>query len=238
MHGGEKSMNWLLIAVIVILGGYALYGRNRGFIRTVFTLFSTIIALLLTSWISPVVSKEAQKNDKIMGFVTEKVSKIVKGNDMGSKKADQITYIGKLPLPKGMKNALVENNTVDMYKAMAVDNFKDYVSNTISRIIINAAVFLLIMLIILVSLAVLCEALNIISKLPLINGLNKTAGLFAGLLHGVVVIWIGCIFLTMISSTKLGQSIFTLINENQFLSIIYNNNLFLKFITNLGATLF
>jgi uncharacterized membrane protein required for colicin V production len=229
--------NWLLFLVLAILIGYAIYGRYRGFIKTVFMLFSTIVALILTIWISPVISDQVQQNDKIMNYVTQKVSKVVDAGKMGNKKTDELNFIGKLKLPKTMKNALIENNTADVYKAMAVDNFKQYVSNSISRIIINAAVFLAIMLIVTIGFAVLCEALNIISKLPLINGLNKTAGLFAGVLQGIIIIWIGCIFLTMLSSTSLGQSMFTQINESPFLSTIYNNNLLLKFVTNLGTIL-
>ena len=231
-------MNWLLILVLVVFVACAMNGRRRGFIKTVFTLFSTIVALILTMWISPVVSKQVQNNDKIMGSVTENVSKVIKFKDMGDKKSDQVNFIDKLPLPKTMRNTLLKNNNTDSYGAMAVDNFKDYVSNAIARIIINAAVFLLIMLIITIGLAVLCQALNIISKLPIINGLNKTAGLFAGLIHGVIIIWIGCIFLTMLSSTNLGQEMFKQINESPFLGTIYNNNLLLNFIVNLGATLF
>ena len=231
-------MNWLLILVLVVFVGCAMNGRRRGFIKTVFTLFSTIVALLLTMWISPIVSKQVQNNDKVIGYVTEKVSKVVKFKDMGNKKSDQVNFIDKLVLPKTMRNTLIKNNNADSYGAMAVDSFEDYVSNAIARIIINAAVFLLIMLIVTIGLAVLSQALNIISKLPIINGLNKTAGLFAGLLHGVIIIWIGCIFLTMLSSTNLGQEMFKQINESPFLGTIYNNNLLLNFIVNLGATLF
>lgn len=234
--------NWLLIIVIVIIGGYALYGRHKGFIKTVFSLFSIIAALILTVWISPIVSKQVQQNDKIMSFTTNKVTKVVVTNNKDktkvNKKSGQITYINKLPFPKAVKTALIENNNSDMYTAMAVNSFKEYISSSISRIIINAAVFILIMLIAIIVLSVLCEALNIISKLPIINGLNKTAGLFAGLLQGFIIVWIGCIALTMFSSTKFVQSIFEIINKNTFLSLIYNNNLFLKFITNLGTTLF
>lgn len=231
-------MNWLVAAVIVILGGCALYGRSRGFIKTVFTLFSTIIALSLTMWVSPMISKEVQKNDKIMSFVTENISKVVKTKEKNKKVSEQINYIDKMSLPKAMKNTLIENNNTEMYTAMAVKSFQDYISASIARVVVNAAVFLIVMLIVFISMAILCEALNIISKLPLLNGLNKTAGLFAGLLQGIIIIWIGCIVLTVFSGTKLGQTMFAMINENLFLSIIYNNNLFLKFITNLGATLF
>lgn len=231
-------MNWLLIVVAAILIGYAFNGRRRGFIRTVFALFSTIIALMLTVWISPVISKQFQENNKVMGFVTEKVEKIIPFSDMGDKVADQVEFINKLPMPKAIKHTLVENNTADVYKAMAVNSFKEYISNSISRIIINAASFIVIMLIILIGLALLCEALNIISKLPIINGLNKTAGLLAGLIQGIVVVWIGCIFLTVLGGTKIGQNIFEMINDNTFLSIIYNNNLLLNFIVNIGDMLF
>ena len=231
-------MNWLLIVVAAILLGYAFNGRRRGFIRTVFALFSTIIALMLTIWISPVISKEVQQNDKVMGYMTEKVESIINFTDLGKKVSDQVNFIDKLPLPSALKHTLVENNTTDVYKAMAVDSFEEYISNSIARIIINAASFIVIMLIITIALALLCEALNIISKLPIINGLNKTAGIMAGLIQGIVVIWIGCIFLTMLGSSKIGQTLFTYINESTFLSIIYNNNLLLSFITNLGSALF
>ena len=231
-------MNWLAIVVLVILGGYALNGHRRGFIRTVFTLFSTIIALILTSWVSPVISKELQKNEKVMGFVTEKVEKVLTFSEAGNKITDQVNFINKLPLPAIMKHTLIENNTKDVYTAMAVDNFKDYIRNSMARIIINAVVFLVIVLFITIGLALLCETMDIISKLPLINGLNKTAGLLAGLLHGIVVVWIGCIFLTVLSSTQWGKSLFELINSSAFLSTVYNNNLLLKFIMNLGKILF
>jgi uncharacterized membrane protein required for colicin V production len=231
-------MSWLLVVVLAILAGYSINGRRRGFIKTVFTLFSTIVALVVTVWVSPVISKEVQQNDKIMSFVNEKVSKVVEFKEKNDKESEQESFIDKLLLPKSIKKTLTENNTTDVYKAMAVDSFEDYISGSISRIVINAGVFLIIMLILTIGLALLCEALNIISKLPIINGLNKSAGLFAGFLHGIIIVWIGCIFLTMLSSSKFGQTIFVMINDSPFLSTIYNNNLILQFVTNLGTTLF
>ena len=231
-------MNWLVVTVLVILGGCAIYGRSRGFIKTVFALFSTIIALSLTMWVSPMISKEVQKNDKIMSFVTENVANAVKPKEKNKKVSEQINYIDKMNLPKAMKTTLIENNNTEMYKAMAVKSFQDYINASIARVVVNATVFLVIMLVIFISMAILCEALDIISKLPLLNGLNKTAGLLVGLLQGIIIIWIGCIVLTVFSGTELGQTMFAMINEDLFLSTIYNNNLFLKFITNLGATLF
>jgi uncharacterized membrane protein required for colicin V production len=235
---GRTKMNWLEIVVLVVLGVYALNGYRKGFIRTVFALFSIIVSLMLTSWVSPVICKELQKNEKVMGFVTEKIEKVISFTDAGSKTTDQVNFINKLSVPTIMKHTLIKNNTKDVYTAMAVDNFKDYISNSIARIIINAFVYLIIVLFITIGLALLCETLDIISKLPLINGLNKTAGLLAGLLQGIVAVWIGCLFLTVLSGTEFGKTIFDLIEKSPFLSIIYNNNLLFKIVMNLGKVLF
>lgn len=231
-------MNWLEILVIVILAGYTLNGRRRGFIKTVFTLFSTIIILLFTMWISPMVNKEIQKNDKIMSFVNSKVEKGVDFSKKNNKTSEQMKSIDKLFLPKSIKDTLKENNTGDVYKAMAADSFNEYITGSISRIIINAAVFTLVMLIVTIILGIISRTLDVISKLPIINGLNKTAGLLVGFIHGIIIVWIGFIILTMFSSTSIGKTMFLLINESQPLTMLYNNNLLLKYITDIGKILF
>lgn len=39
-------MNWLLLVVLALLVGYAISGIKRGFIKTIFSLASIIIALI------------------------------------------------------------------------------------------------------------------------------------------------------------------------------------------------
>lgn len=230
-------VNWLLIAVAAILIGFTINGRRIGFIRTVFTLFSTIIAIMLTVWISPVINKQVQQNEKFMDYTTKKISKMIDFTGAGNKITDEMNFIDKLPVPKIMREALVENNNKEVYKTMAVKNFKEYICESISRMIINSAVFMAVFLVISITLGIICLALDIISKLPVINGLNKTAGLLAGFIQGIVIVWIGFLILTAFAGTKSGQEIFELINGNTFLSILYNNNMLLKFVTNLGQIL-
>lgn len=231
-------MNGLVIVVVVVLAGYAILGRKRGFIRTVFTLFSTIIALMLTMWISPIISKEVVKNEKIYGYVMDRVEVIIDFSHVGRTLTEQVEFVDQLPLPKSIRTTLLENNNSEVYVAMAVDSFEDYVCGTIANIMINAGVFVLIMLIVTITLAILSEVLNIISKLPIINGINKTAGLLVGLLHGFIIVWVGCIVILVFGTTSIGQYLLALINESEFLGVIYNNNILLQVITNIGALLF
>lgn len=231
-------MNLLLAIVIAILIIYTLRGRRRGFILTVFTMFSTIIAILLTMWISPQVSKVIQNNEKVVTYVNENISGKLIFDDVGSKTTDEVEYIEDLPLPSLIKNKLVENNTNDVYRAMAVDSFKGYIGHMLTLLIINIAVFLLVCSIVKIVLYIISHILDLISNLPIINGLNRAAGLFVGFLHGIIVVWIGFVILTMFGNSQIGQIFFEQVNESEILSLLYNHNLIMNFLADVGKILF
>ncbi|WP_455717118.1 CvpA family protein [Anaerosporobacter sp.] len=235
-------MNWLVIAVAAVLVAFALKGRKTGFIKTIFSIFSIIIAIVLSSAISPYVSKALRSNEKFYNNINDHVEDVVKLKVKDKDKttvSEQVEAINKLSLPESIKKNLLENKSnSEVYKALQVDTFKEYVNGYITTLVINAISFLITYLVVTVLLVIVCGALNIISKLPIINGLNKTAGLLVGLLEGLLVIWVLCIVLTAFSSTQTSQKLYELIQESQFLSCLYNNNLLLGYITNIVKVLF
>lgn len=231
-------MNWLWFVTLGIIVFFAYNGQREGFIKTVFKIFSLIISIALTVSLSPYVSKTLQNNEKLQKYVSGAVATTLNIGSDQKQVGEQTKAIEELDLPQSLKTALIENNNSEVYKALAINSFKDYVVNYITCIIINAMSFVITFIIINVILIVLFNALNIISKLPIINGLNKTAGLLVGVLHGLIVVWVLCIVLTAFNSTPWGQNIFAMITESKLLSNIYNNNLLLKVITNIAKVLF
>jgi uncharacterized membrane protein required for colicin V production len=231
-------MNWLLGAVVLVLVGYAIKGRQVGFIKTVFAIFSIVISLVLSIGLSPYISKTLQNNEKFYNLVNEKISEGLKLEDTDTKESKETQAIEALTLPMSLKDALIENNNSEVYKALAIKSFDGYVSGYLTVIVINAISFIITYLVIKIALTVLSRLLDIISKLPILNGLNKTAGLIVGLLQGLVVIWVLCIVLTVFGTSKIGQELFQLVNESAVLSSIYNNNLLLHVITNIAEVLF
>ncbi len=226
-------MNWLLIAVSVILLGNAIIGMKVGFIKTVFSLVSLILALFLTIWISPLVKDTMRDNEKLYQGIANKIEKMLPFEDKVAHK-EEPELIEGLSIPKSVKEGLLKNNTAEKYKEFAITSFKQYVSKYLTEVTINALSFIATFTVILIALWVIFLALNLISKLPLLNQLNKTAGLLAGLVHGLILVWLFFLLLTVFSTTEFGQSTMKLVAENELLSIIYNNNILLKFIT--GAT--
>lgn len=78
------------------------------------------------------------------------------------------------------------------------------------------------------ALRVVCTALNLISKLPIINELNKAAGILAGLFRGIMTVWILFIVITVFRTTSWGIAALELIEQNRLLKELYQSNLILR----------
>lgn len=231
-------MNWLLIIIIIILLASALKGYQSGFIKTAFSLVSILVAIVVTTAVSPTLGKMLRKNDMVMDKVRNQVEEVISFDESIKKNSQETTFIENLSLPESIKKTLIENNNVEAYKAMAVDSFKEYIVSAIATIIINVISYVVCFVVCMIVLFILCHVLDLISKLPLLNEVNKTAGLFVGLLSGCVRVWIFFIILTLFGTTSLGENIFKMVNESPILTFIYNNNLLSKGIMNLAHIIF
>ena len=226
-------MNWILIAVIGIIALLAFVGLKKGFIKMVFSLVSTIAALLIAMLFSPVVAGMMKNNEAIVGFFDEKISAVV---DFTSEEAREETeskqewLIDSLPLPETFKESLLENNTLDNYAAMQAQNFEEYVCRQITNVIINAIAFVVTLLLAIIALALLCRALNLLAKLPLLKQINAAAGLAAGAAEGLLLVWILFVILTMFAGSEFGSEAMSMIAENPLLDFLYKNNMVSKFI--------
>lgn len=215
-------MNWLLIIVLAIILLNALIGRKVGLIKIVFSLFSFIVALLLTTWISPEINGMLKKNEVFYQKISVKVEEMLA---LESKETtDQDEMIDKLPLPKSIKETLQEN------KEKQEANIKSYIVTQVTGIVINALAFILTFIVVFIGLWVLSIALNIISKLPILNQINKLTGFIVGGLQGFIIVWLLFLLLTVFGGSELGKNAFRQIEESAILSFIYNKNLLLDIV--------
>ena len=115
----------------------------------------------------------------------------------------------------------------------AQDAIQEYVIEELTDTIIKALTFLALTLIIYIVIRIIIGVLDVFSKLPIINGINKWAGAVIGLVQGLLFIWIASLILTAFSDKEWAQEVFRQINDNGFLSFIYNNNMVIWLVTRL-----
>lgn len=193
-------MNWGLIVTGVILLGCLLNGRRKGLIKTVFSLFSVIVSLMLTAAIAPTVSTYLQNNETLMEYVEDKVVMSME------------EYLESSGAP------LTEGGTLDLL----LHNL------SLPEGLVNVVTYVIVFLAIHLALIILVHALDIISKLPVLNSLNKTGGAIIGLIQGFLLVWILCIILTVFAGTEFGAKALAEINASPVLSYLYQNNLLLR----------
>lgn len=71
-------------------------------------------------------------------------------------------------------------------------------------------------------------SLGIVSHLPILHGLNKTAGLLLGFAEGVVLVWIFFVVITIAASTEVGSQLLKMTADSSILSWLYRENLLLQ----------
>jgi hypothetical protein len=232
-------MNYVLIGAGAVLLISMIIGGARGFIKTFFAAFSVIIALFVAVQAGPYLGKVLQRTPVYTGVSSRIETRL---NDYSEAQAEkvsqQIEVINSYPLPKSLKAALVENNNSQMYEALGVSYFNQYVAGYMACLVIGAVAFLIVFIVALLILKIIEGSLNLISKLPVLHGINVLGGIACGAVHGLMILWILCIVVTIFSWTQAGQWVITQINEDALLSFLYDNNYLLTTLTNMGKMLF
>ena len=132
--------------------------------------------------------------------------------------------IENMKLPENIKEKLVENNNSEAYDLLEVAGFHDYVGAYLANLIINAMAYLISFVIVWTVLKAITVALDIVTKLPVLHGINKLAGGILGLIQGIVIVWVIFLLGAILSNGQMGQQFMKLIQENMFLSLLYYYN--------------
>ena len=233
------DMNWLMVVTAAILIVTALLGYINGLIKTILNLVIGVVTLVLVMILSPRVCTYIQQETGLPGYVNSKVEQVVWEQIEQQKEgqqeiildgAGQESIVESLPFVPFMKEALLDNEQLNDYANQGMEQFASYISQVISEKIVVLIGYIATFIVVFFALRLVVFLLNILEHLPLIHGLNKLAGLAAGLVEGLLIVWILGIVLTVVGTSSLGQSAAICISESKFLSVLYGNNLLQKII--------
>mgnify|MGYP002539546330 FL=1 len=114
-------------------------------------------------------------------------------------KAGERAVIESLEIPDQIKKLLIENNNGEVYQEMGVQIFEDYVGKYLADRVIRVIIFTVLFIVFYAFLHIIIVWLNLISRLPILYGLNKIAGAVLGLAEALIFIWVGALVLTLFS---------------------------------------
>ena len=211
------SWTWLGLAVLVLLAFSMVDGYQKGFVKEVVSAFLVLISVVMVWLINPYVNQFIRENTAVY----EKIQT----------SSESFELISSMNLPELLQKGIAENNTASVYQQLAANTFAEYISGYLANVAVNCLSFLVSYILSSILIHVLAYALDLLTKLPVICGVNKLAGAAIGGGKCIIFVWVGMLVLTVLCNTEIGQKGLGLIREDTVLNFLYGKNIFIRIFT-------
>ncbi len=214
-------MNIVDIIAILILVGMIVWGAKRGFVKSVFSLGSLILSLILALTLYPMVTDFLA--DSVVGdYVRLNVYEMFDDKAEDEIPAEEAS--DALKLPASLQEAIL--GTTEKAATVVKDTLATSMANLALKILSILIVFILVKLI----LWILSVLLNAVAKLPLLKTANKLLGGVIGTIYGVLLIYVILAVLTFTTTFKAFEKPLGLVLDSKYVSTMYHQNMILDFL--------
>ena len=245
----------VLICVAAILCIAAFNGMKKGAIRMAASLVAMIITIAFTTFASPIVSEKVKNDTDMDERITQSIyENIIKdGRKYGeddSQVIDSSTVVYKdaiqskvdaiseyMKLPQSLSDNITESaamKILDSAGTSAEVTIKEMAAQIfaaqLSAIIINAICYCIVFVILYIILKVFMGVTGVISRLPVIHQADKLCGTIAGIVEGLIIVWVVFAIVTAFGNNVWASDILAQIHSSSFLEFIYDNNIIMKMI--------
>lgn len=235
------EVNYLLLAVVIILIACSVYGYVKGFLRIAVTLVGLVAIIMVVSNIAPYVSNYLIEKTPIYDNVQKKVVQVFSENIKKEANEDpneiyeditqdQTKIIESYNLPEIIIGSLIENTKETIKEDLAVTVFEEYIAGSLSRMVINTGTFLVLVAILWAGIYALLFASDILNMIPVLRTINKTLGMISGFIVGMIVIWLAFLLVITFLGAELSNSMLGYIKQSQILTYLFNSNPLFKLI--------
>lgn len=232
-------MNWLLIGVLAVIIICVMYGYWKGFIRILFSLISIVVLMAFVTISTPYIAKFLEENTSLQATIEGKCLEHIRASaekNMEEKIESQDTDRQKMledagiSLPDGIWEDLLDTGIGAADRIMEESGMYQTLAESMSHFVVNGIASLAAFIVGVVALFVIARLLNLVSKLPVIREVNHFLGVLAGLMLGLVVIWIFLYLVAIFCTSPFGILMTDYIQRSVILTWFYNNNLILYLI--------
>ena len=233
-------MDWICIVIGVLFLVCVIAGWVQGLFKVLISVAGLIASIIVATYIAPNISGYLEEHtnidDKIAVYITKELSFSDSGEE--TSKGVQVEEINNLPVSESLKSNILNNNNSEMYSALEATGVYDYIAKSMAVVILNAIVFLILVIVCRVFFATLGKAMGGISKLPIVRSVDKIGGGLLGSMKGLILVWIIFLLLSITSTSSVSQEIITSINQISLFKLLYDNNVLLDIVGDLTKVLF
>lgn len=234
-------MNTLLIVVIAIILVTGILGYYKGLIKTVLSMATIVLSVVLTSIVAPEAARILCENEEVYGSVYETVSENIDLSDVTKElaaqagdtldEAAQAEILDNVGMPPIVREIIIDSGNLEKFVNDNSEKFEEYVYSLITDLIINSSTYVIVFIVFSIVIAIVSSALNIISKLPVLKSLNRMAGAVLGVVEGFVIVWLLFILISVIPGNEFMEKCNEEIEDNAVLTYLYDNNVIMNVVS-------
>ncbi len=233
-------MDWICVVIGIVFFICLIVGWARGLFKVLLSVAGMIASMILAIYIAPNISGYLEEHttidDNIAMYITEELN--FSGIEEETSRGVQVEVINNLPISETLKSNILNNNNSEMYSALEATGVYDYIARSMAVVILNATVFLVLMIVAQVFFGTLAKAAKGLTKLPIVRSIDKIGGGILGVMQGLIIIWILFLLLSITSTSSISQEMITSINRFPLFKLLYDNNLILDIVGDLTRVLF
>jgi uncharacterized membrane protein required for colicin V production len=232
-------MNWLLIVVLLLLALSIVHGYRKGLLRILFSMASWILLLVFVAWFKPYVNTYLTEHtsvyEKVENHCQEAVrqsSKKQLGNaaeGQADESGAQLAALG-LNLPDNVLNMVAEGSANAADSILEESGVYSRIATGMADFVMEGISFFAALVVGWLFLHVISRMLGIVSHIPIVKGVNRFLGMFAGGIYGLVIVWVVFYIIALCSTSEIGSRLVSYIYASPFLTGLYQNNVVLTFI--------
>ena len=220
-------MNLLTIIILLVLLVFAINGYMRGFARTLTSLLFFVFSGVLVYYSTPYVNDFLKTQTPVYSFVESKCETLVEDAIMDKLDKETQKFAQQSDVPRK------DNNNSYTYANMAVQTFSEYISTYLADMILNMLTYFISFNLVSIALHAVARALRIMTRLPILRGVNRMCGGALGFVKGICIVWLFFLVVAICSNTEIGSQLLSMIKESPILTFLYESNVFLRYILKL-----
>lgn len=222
-------MNWLLCVVGIIILFFAIRGWNRGLLRILYSLISVILLIGLISYATPYISNYIKTNTNVYTTLEQRCTQAFRDRgDTGiSNTVSGETNAGGVSLPEQVASYVTDSGNSLLDQA----GVYDALGRKMADWILGGVSYFIALLIAGIIVSMIGRSLKIINRIPVFKGINRTLGIFAGALQGLILVWLLFMLLSLFAGTEEGKMCIEQIDQSSILKYLYYNNVPARILT-------
>ncbi len=196
------------IIIVLVLLFFIWSSARRGFVRTVIDIVGYILAMFVAFSISGTIANAAYDNlvkPSISSAIEERLSQ-ASGESAQQVISDAFDNMPSVITSAAENFGITKESTIERYSgaldngaASAAEAITDYVAGPVIISIFTGVAVIIILITLMCIVHVIARAANgVISKVPIVGGLNKVLGAITGVIKGALIALLLCVVLTIV----------------------------------------